>query len=171
MTSPSSTSTSSSKSSSGDSSSSGAVATTSDSDSDLQTSQGKTTIADSVVQKIAGIAAREISGVHELGSGAARAFGSIKSAVGGSSQSNISQGVKVEVGETQAAVDLNLIVEYGVAIADLTSSVRRNVISTVERMTGLEVTEVNISVDDIHLPSDDQGDDDDNGSQEPPRVQ
>ena len=74
--------------------------------------------------------------------------------------------MKVEVGEVQAAIDLNIIVEYGVSLADLSSSVRRNVISAVERMTGLQVTEVNISVDDIHLPSDD-----DDGSQEPTRVQ
>ena len=136
--------------------------------SDLATSQGRTSIADSVVQKIAGIAAREISGVYDLGSGAARAFGAVRERIPGqTAQSNVSQGVKVEVGEKQAAVDLNIIVEYGVAIADLSSSIRRNVVSAVERMTGLEVTEVNISVDDIHLPSDDQN----SGSQEPARVQ
>ena len=132
---------------------------------DLVSGQGKTTIADSVVQKVAGIAAREISGVYDLGSGAARAFGAVKERIPGSSQPSVSQGVKVEVGETQAAVDINVIVEYGVAIADLASSIRRNVIAAVERMTGLQVTEVNVSVDDIHLPSDDQG------AQEPTRVQ
>ena len=131
---------------------------------DLASSTGRTSIADSVVQKIAGIAAREISGVYDLGSGAARAFGAVKERVG-QSQPNVSQGVKVEVGEVQAAIDLNIIVEYGVSLADLASSVRRNVISAVERMTGLQVTEVNISVDDIHLPSEDDG------SQEPTRVQ
>ncbi len=120
---------------------------------DLVSSTGRTSIADSVVQKIAGIAAREISGVYDLGSGAARAFGAVKGRVG-SSQPNVTQGVKVEVGEVQAAIDLNIIVEYGVSLPDLASSVRRNVISAVERMTGLQVTEVNISVDDIHLPSD-----------------
>ena len=133
---------------------------------DLTSSQGRTSIADSVVQKIAGIAAREISGVYDLGGGAARAFGAVRERIpGGGAQANVSQGVTVEVGETQAAVDLNVVVEYGVAITDLASSIRRNVISAVERMTGLQVTEVNISVDDIHLPSDDDG------SQEPTRVQ
>ncbi len=131
---------------------------------DLVSSTGRTSIADSVVQKIAGIAAREISGVYDLGSGAARAFGAVKERVG-QAQPNVSQGVKVEVGEVQAAIDLNIIVEYGVSLSDLASSVRRNVISAVERMTGLQVTEVNISVDDIHLPSEDDG------SQEPTRVQ
>jgi uncharacterized alkaline shock family protein YloU len=66
--------------------------------------------------------------------------------------------VKVEVGERQAAVDLNLVVEYGAAIADTAADVRTNVISAVERMTGLEVVEVNIAVDDVHLPDDDEED-------------
>ena len=57
--------------------------------------------------------------------------------------------------ERQAAVDLDVVVEYGVSIPDLAQSIRRNVITSVERMTGLEVTEVNVSVDDIHLPEDD----------------
>jgi len=76
-----------------------------------------------------------------------------------------SQGVSVEVGERQAAVDLDVVVEYGVAIADVAEAVRRNVITAVSRMTGLEVTEVNVSVDDIHVPGDDAED------QEPARVQ
>jgi uncharacterized alkaline shock family protein YloU len=63
--------------------------------------------------------------------------------------------VSVEVGEKQAAVDLQLAVEYGVSIADLARAVRRNVITAIERMTGLEVVEVNIAVNDIHIPSDD----------------
>jgi uncharacterized alkaline shock family protein YloU len=66
--------------------------------------------------------------------------------------------VSVEVGERQAAVDLDLVVEYGVSVPDLAQAIRRNVISSIERMTGLEVTEVNIDVDDVHLP--DESDDD-----------
>jgi uncharacterized alkaline shock family protein YloU len=129
----------------------------------LQSSQGTTTIADDVVQKIAGLAAREVSGVYALGGGAARAIGALRDRIPGASQS-IGQGVSVEVGEKQAAVDLDLITEYGVPIADLARSVRKNVIASVEGMTGLQVTEVNISVNDIHLPSDDEG------QQEPARV-
>lgn len=126
----------------------------------LVSSQGKTSIADSVVAKIAGLAAREISGVHAMGAGATRAFGSIREILpGGSTEARTAgQGVKVEVGERQAAIDLDLVVEYGVAIADLAAAVRRNVIERLQRMTGLEVTEVNINVDDIWIPgSDDQG--------------
>ena len=116
--------------------------------------QGRTSIADGVVQKIAGLAAREVAGVYALGGGTARALGSLRERIPGASQS-ASQGVSVEVGETQAAVDLDLVTEYGVSIADVARAVRRNVISAVEGMTELEVTEVNVSVNDIHLPSDD----------------
>src|SRR5689334_24097016 len=117
------------------------------------TAQGKTTIAASVVQKIAGIAAREIAGVYAMGGGVSRAFGAIRERIpgGGTGAANIA-GVQVEVGEKQAAVDLDLIVEYGASIVDLARAVRRNVITAVERMTGLEVIEVNIAVNDIHLP-------------------
>src|SRR4051794_23635733 len=129
----------------------------------LLTGQGRTSIADSVVEKIAGVAAREISGVHEMGRGAARAFGTIKEKlpVGGSGP-NVTQGVKVEVGERQAAVDIDVVVEYGVSIPDVAQSVRDNVIQRIERMTGLEVTEVNISVDDVFLGED--------SPPEPPKV-
>lgn len=134
----------------------------------LVTERGRTAIADSVVSKIAGIAAREISGVHNMGTGAARAVGAIvdRLPVGGqgSQGPGASQGVKVEVGERQAAIDLDLVVDYGVSIVDVAEAVRRNVISKVERITGLEVTEVNVSVDDIWL-----GDEEEN--QEEPRVQ
>lgn len=125
----------------------------------LVTSEGRTTIADSVVSKIAGIATREISGVYALGGGAARAVGALRDRLPGSSTDH-SQGVSVEVGEKQTAVDLSLVAEYGVAIADLAAGIRRNVIASIERMTGLEVTEVNIEITDIHVPSeDDQSDD------------
>jgi len=117
------------------------------------TAQGRTTIAPTVVQKIAGIAAQKISGVYAMGGGVSRAFGAIRERVpgGGSGASNVA-GVQVEVGEKQAAVDLDIIVEYGASIVELAQAVRRNVITAVERMTGLEVIEVNIAVNDIHLP-------------------
>lgn len=130
--------------------------------------QGHTQIADGVVAKIAGMAAREIGGVHAMGGGASRMVGAVRDAVsGGSSSGSVTQGVSVEVGERQAAIDISLVVEYGAAIQDLASGVRRNVAGAVERMTGLEVTEINIKVDDIHLPGDDESD---NGDSEP-RVQ
>ena len=120
----------------------------------LVTPEGSTTIADTVVSKIAGIAASEVTGVHALGGGAARAIGTLRERIPGA-RTNHSQGVSVEVGETEAAVDLDLVAEYGVSIADLASGIRRNVISAVERMTGLRVVEVNVTVNDVHLPQDD----------------
>ena len=113
-------------------------------------------IADVVVQKIAGLAAREVTGVYRLGGGAARAFGAVVERIPGARPS-VGQGVTVEVGERQAAIDLDLVVEYGVEIGELTRAIRSNVINSIERMTSLQVTEVNIAVDDIHLPGDDDG--------------
>ncbi|MEV4645950.1 Asp23/Gls24 family envelope stress response protein [Saccharopolyspora sp. NPDC049357] len=121
-----------------------------------ESSQGKTTIAASVVQKIAGMAAREISGIHAMGGGVSRAFGALRDRIPGGSGTSSTSGVQVEVGEKQTAVDLDLVVEYGESIVELSRAVRRNVITAVERMTGLEVIEVNIVVNDIHLPSDDE---------------
>lgn len=132
--------------------------------STLVTDRGKTSIADTVVEKIAGMSARQVSGVHALGKGSARAMGAIRDRlpVGGSSSPG--QGVSVEVGERQAAVDLDVVAEYGVSIVDLTQAIRRNVIEQIEGMTGLEVTEVNIAVNDVFL-----GESSDEDSE--PRVQ
>ncbi|MFD2396070.1 Asp23/Gls24 family envelope stress response protein [Prauserella oleivorans] len=107
-----------------------------------------------MVQKVAGVAAREVSGVYALGGGVSRAFGAIRERIPGSGTAT-TQGVSVEVGEKQTAVDLDIVVDYGARIVDVARSVRRNVISTVEQITGLEVIEVNIAVNDIHLPEDD----------------
>ncbi len=132
----------------------------------LQSPEGNTTIADAVVQKIASMSTQDVSGVYSLGGGAARALGAVRDRIPGSTQST-GRGVSVEVGERQAAIDLDLVTEYGVSIADVANAVRRNVISNVEGMTGLDVTEVNISVNDIHLPGDEDQDD---APAEPPRV-
>ena len=120
----------------------------------LATGEGQISVADGVVQKIAGKACREIPGVHAMGTGGARAFGSIRERIPGSSGPSVAQGVGVEVGETEAAIDLDIVVEYGVPIADLGRSIQRNVKQSVERMTGLHVVEVNLVVDDVYLPSD-----------------
>ncbi len=130
-------------------------------------SQGKTTIADTVVAKIAGIAVHEVNGVHSLGGGTARAVGMLRERIPGAKIKH-SQGVSVEVGERQAAVDVELVADYGVSIADLAEGIRRNVISAIERMTSLEVTEVNIAVQDVYLESED---DQDEGERSESRVQ
>ena len=109
-----------------------------------------------MVQKIAGRAAREISGVHGFGGGAGRTFGAITERIPGA-RATAGRGVTVEVGEKQAAIDLDIVVEYGVPIAALTQAIRRNVTGAVEQMTGLDVVEININVNDVHLADD--GDD------------
>ncbi|MFD0029942.1 Asp23/Gls24 family envelope stress response protein [Streptomyces sp. NPDC055059] len=113
--------------------------------------RGRTTIADGVVEKIAGLAARDVMGVHAMGSGLSRTFGAVRDRVPGGTKS-VSRGVKAEVGEVQTALDLEIVVEYGVSIADVARDVRENVVAAVERMTGLEVVEVNIAVSDVKLP-------------------
>ncbi|MFF5566931.1 Asp23/Gls24 family envelope stress response protein [Streptomyces sp. NPDC012623] len=117
--------------------------------------RGRTSIADVVVVKIAGMAAREIPGVYDMGGGLARTFGAVRDRVPGG-RPQVGRGVKVEVGERQTAVDLDLVVEYGVAITEVARDVRENVIAAVERITGLEVVEVNVTVNDVHLPEDDE---------------
>jgi uncharacterized alkaline shock family protein YloU len=114
-------------------------------------SRGRTTVADVVVEKIAGMAARDVPGVHALGSGFARSMGSMRERMPGGGKS-VTRGVSVEVGELQAAIDLEIVVDYGVSITDVAGEVRESVISAVERMAGREVVEVNITVSDVKLP-------------------
>jgi uncharacterized alkaline shock family protein YloU len=121
-------------------------------------SRGRTTIADSVAERIAGMATREVPGVHNLGTGMARTLGGVRERMPGG-QPSVTRGVRVEVGERQAAVDLDVVVDYGYPIADVAADVRVNVIGSVERMTGLEVVEVNVAVDDIDIPGDEDDQD------------
>ena len=123
----------------------------------LETEQGNTRISPDVIAKIAGLAARDIPGVFSMGSGVARRIGQLRSLIPGGSQA-ASQGVSVDVGEKQAAIDLNLVTWYGQSIVDISEAVRSSVIGQVEGMTGLKVVEVNIQVDDIHVenPQDSQ---------------
>jgi uncharacterized alkaline shock family protein YloU len=120
--------------------------------------RGRTTIADGVVEKIAGLAARDVVGVHAMGGGFSRTFGAVRDRVPGGNAKSVSRGVKAEVGEVQTALDLDIVVEYGVSIGDVAQAVRENVISAVERMTGLEVVEVNIAVGDVKLPDEEDED-------------
>ncbi|MFT4044002.1 MAG: Asp23/Gls24 family envelope stress response protein [Gordonia sp. (in: high G+C Gram-positive bacteria)] len=112
--------------------------------------RGKTSIAEQVVAKIAGIATREIGGVYDVGGATERIVGKVRDVLPGTTTST-TQGINVEVGERQAAVDVSLVAEYGVAIHQLAAAVRRNVVTAIEQMTGLEVTEVNVTVHDIHF--------------------
>ncbi|MDO8212183.1 Asp23/Gls24 family envelope stress response protein [Conexibacter sp. CPCC 206217] len=138
-----------------------ALARSGSDDSPLASEQGSTSIAEGVVTKVAGIATREVPGVYALGGGAARALGSVTQRVGIGDERT--QGVSVEVGEREAAVDLTLVVEYGESIPQIAEQIRSNVKKRIEGITGLTVTEVNIAVNDLHFPGDEQPD-------EPARV-
>lgn len=117
----------------------------------LQQEKGKTIISDSVVAKIAGLAAREVEGVHALMStGLGQAVVGLARAV--AKQTSRDTGILVEVGEREAAVDVRLSAEYGVNIPAVSAAVRNNIINRVESMTGLIVKEVNVAVVDLYFP-------------------
>ena len=118
----------------------------------LETQYGTTTIDDVVVSKIAGIAAREVSGVDSLGGGGARMIGNIRESFGASE--DVRQGVDVEVAEGSARIEIAITAEYVVAIHELAEAIRRNIMNAVERMTGLSVERVNVVVHDVKLPKD-----------------
>lgn len=129
------------------------------SDKTLQGS-GRTTIEDAVVAKIAGIAAREVSGVFALGGGAARVVGAIRDAL---NTTDLTQGISVEVGEKQVAVDVTIVAEYPAALQKVADDVRAAIFRAMEDLVGMEVTEVNVTINDVHIPSED---DESDGSQE-----
>ena len=123
-------------------------------ESPLQTERGGTRIEDNVVSKIAGIAAQEVEGVR-MGGGTSQAIGGIISSVTGGNvggSGSQSRGVSVEVGEVEAAIDVTLTVEYGKSIPQIAQAVRQNIINRVENLVGLNVTEVNVAVNDVFFP-------------------
>jgi uncharacterized alkaline shock family protein YloU len=119
--------------------------------SPLQTERGSTSISDSVVAKIAGIASQEVDGIR-MGSGGSQAVSGILGSITGGSSGSQTQGVSVEVGQEEAAIDLTLTAEYGKSIPQLAEAVRRNVANRVQSLVGLRVTEVNITVSNIFFP-------------------
>jgi uncharacterized alkaline shock family protein YloU len=129
-----------------------APATTPKSAGPDQDGRGTTTIADSVVTKVAGIAAREVGGVYALGGSGARAIGNVTQKVG---IDNRSQGVSVDVDDREAKIDLTVVLEYGESIPNVTEEIRGQVVRRVEAICGLTVTTVDISVADLHFAGDD----------------
>ena len=123
----------------------------------LQTERGVTTIDENVVAKIAGMATREVPGVYDMGNAVRRAFSAVTDRIP-NAQTNVAGGISVQKGETQAAVEVTVVVEYGVSIVEVSNAIRRNVIEQLEGTTGLEVVEVNINVTDVHLPDEDADD-------------
>lgn len=110
-----------------------------------RTDIGTIQIAPEVIEVIAGLAAVEVEGVAGMSGGFA---GGIAELLG---RKNLSKGVKVEVGQREAAVDVSIIVEYGNRIPEIASEIQRNVKRSIEMMTGLNVIEVNVHIHDVHF--------------------
>lgn len=104
-------------------------------------------ISDEVVGVIAGLAATDIKGIVGM---SANLVGGITQILTG--KKNLSKGVKVSVGENSAAIDLYVVVEYGFKIPEIGKQVQENVKKTVETMTGLVVSAINIHVQDVLIP-------------------
>src|SRR5215218_7082105 len=121
----------------------------SSSESPLLSDRGATVISDAVVTSIAGLAAQEVEGVH-MGGGASRtASGMLGSLTGSESRTS---GISVEVGRTEAAIDLKMGIEYNKNILQTVEEVRRRITDRVQSMTGLRIKELNATITDITFP-------------------
>nr|WP_204618314.1 Asp23/Gls24 family envelope stress response protein [Desulforadius tongensis] len=118
----------------------------------MENNLGSIRIADDVVGIIAGLAATEVPGVAGMSGGLG---GGIAEMLG---RKNLSKGVKVEVGQKEAAVDLYVIVDFGVRIPEVAANIQSNVKQAIEGMTGLTVVEVNIHVQGVVFPSEEKED-------------
>ena len=111
----------------------------------LSSDSNEIKIADDVVAVIAGVAVSEVPGVAEMAGGFA---GGITEVLSG--KKNLAKGIKVEVGEKDTKIDVNIIVEYGVRIPDVAFEIQNRVKKAVETMTGLNVVEVNVHVQGVN---------------------
>jgi uncharacterized alkaline shock family protein YloU len=117
---------------------------------ELPADRGRTTIRHEVVEKIAGIAAREVPGVYDLGGDVARVFSAVKERIG-LGDADEDQGVSVTLTGTTAAIEVVIVIEFGFVVHSVTDTVRVKVINSVENLLGLEVTGVDVIVDDVHI--------------------
>jgi uncharacterized alkaline shock family protein YloU len=122
--------------------------------SPLETERGSTDIEDGVVSKIVGMAAREVEGVR-MGGSASRTAGEILGGLTGSQ--DLSRGVSVEVGRVETAIDLTVAVEFGRDFLQLAEQVRDRITERVETLTGLQVAELNVTIDDVIFPEGERG--------------
>lgn len=135
--------------------------------SSLVSERGSTTLSDTVVSKLAGVAAGEVEGVYMGGSASRSAGGLLDSVTGSQSQT---RGVSVEVGRTEAAIDLTLGIEYGRNIMELVRRVRSRITEQIQNLTGLRVTELNVTVSDIVFPNEENAGEDDRGQGDRPQA-
>lgn len=103
-------------------------------------------ISNDVVASIAGVAVSEVPGVYGMAGGITEIFG----------KKGLTKGIKVEVGEKETKIDVNIIVEYGARIPDVAFEIQNRVKKAVETMTGLKVANVNIHIQGINIPEKDQ---------------
>lgn len=120
-------------------------------DAEFEVDRGTTRIDDEVVEKIAGIAARDVAGVHDLGGDAARFFSAVRERVGLGEERG-KRGVSVRLDGDEARINVSLVVEYGVRVHPVTVAVRAAIITAVQEMLDLNVVEVDIVVNDVHVP-------------------
>jgi uncharacterized alkaline shock family protein YloU len=122
-------------------------------ESPLLSDRGTTIISDTVVSSLAGMAAREVEGVH-MGGGAARTAGGVLESLTGSESKT--SGISVEVGRTETAIDLKMGIEYNRDILQTVEEVRRRITDRVQSMTGLRIKELNATITDITFPEKEQ---------------
>lgn len=108
-----------------------------------KTDMGTIQIAPEVIEIIAGLATVEVEGVAGMSGGISSGIAELLG------RKNLSKGVKVEVGQREAAIDVSIIVEYGRRITEIASEVQHGVKRSIETMTGLNVVEVNVHVHDV----------------------
>ena len=111
-------------------------------------------ISNDVVASIAGVAVSEVPGVYEMAGGITEIFG----------KKGLTKGIKVEVGEKETKIDVNIIVEYGARIPDVAFEIQNRVKKAVETMTGLKVANVNIHIQGINIPEKRSEEPDENNS-------
>jgi uncharacterized alkaline shock family protein YloU len=119
------------------------------------TDMGTIQIAPEVIEVIAGLATIEVDGIAGMSGGLA---GGIAELLG---KKNVAKGVKVEVGQKEAAVDVSVIIQYGYKIPEVANSVQENIKRSIEMMTGLNVVEVNVHVHDVHLQAEEKAESED----------
>lgn len=118
------------------------------------TENGNVRISNEVISIIAGVAANEIDGVVSMSGGIT---GGITEMLG---MKNLSKGIKVDINEKEANIDIFITVEYGIKISEIGVKVQKNVKDTVENMTGLEVKSVNVNIQDVSFPKEVQEEED-----------
>lgn len=124
--------------------------------SPLDSERGVTTIEDVVVKRIAGRAANEVEGIH-MGGNTSRAAGGLFGRATGSSGDE-TRGISVDVGRVETAIDLTMAVDYDRNILDVVNRVREKVEERVRSLTGLRITELNVTISDVVFPDDGDGD-------------